>query len=108
MLPRTRVELRCNNQSTANTAAAGLVNQLINKNVAVQDSPPVAFLEDAVWQVRADIRFNLQADADAYYAWAAAEIGTAKILTGSRVFTHQCSHDEAVPTPCVIQTITSK
>ncbi len=109
MLSRTIIVCRCNNQTTANNLVAGLNNQLINKAVAqVEDNrTPVAIQED-VWTVYANIRFLNQADADAWYQTAATEIGTSKILTGSSVHVHECPHNDAVNTPCVIRLVTSK
>jgi hypothetical protein len=108
MLYCTILAVRCSNQTNANTLVTGVTNQLVNKQVAQIEQPVVAALEDGAWTVRGIVRFGNRADADAWHATAAAEFGTNKILTGSRITTHNCAHDEGTTTPCVVDTVASK
>jgi hypothetical protein len=54
--------------------------------------------------VMLEVRFQTKAEQDAFWADAQAAVGTGinGPVAGSRIYRHDCPHDEANPAPCVI------
>lgn len=95
MKPRTMVELRCSTSANANNVRTVVANFLAGKNIFAQDRAPLAIQDDTGWLVMADVRFNARGDADTLRSQIQTNWATnARVLTGSKVTTHDCRHDE--------------
>jgi hypothetical protein len=51
-----------------------------------------------------EVRFNTRAEQESFWndAIAAAGTGVNGPVTGSRIYRHDCPHDQAQPAPCVV------
>ena len=98
MKPRTQVEIKCATQAHADEIAATVNTLLGARDIFIQDVPAIAVqYPDQTYGVVCHIRFNSQADADQVRtALRTHWLTNPRILTGSRVHTHRCRHDEGI------------
>ena len=102
---RIKCRLVVPNQTDGLTVGSALTTSLVGKDLFLQDLiPSVLQNEDGAWSVNADVRFNLGADADIFFAniqdkWTVGALKN-KILASSVAMTHVCRHDEATPRNC--------
>lgn len=110
MRRRVHVTLRASTQARATTHRDAIESALTGRGIFDRDMSPAIEQDDAgVWQARAMIRFTTNADADAVYQALLTRLNTnAQVASGSRVAWHDCTHDEAKPTPCVEQGVVTR
>lgn len=110
MKRRVHVILRGSTQARATTHRDAIEAALTGRTLFDRDMTPAIEQDDAgVWQARAMIRFATSAEADAVYATLLTRVQShAQAASGSRVAWHDCTHDEAVPQPCVEQGIVTR
>jgi hypothetical protein len=101
---RTTIELLHSTNANASATLTSVQGLLAGKVLFAQDAiPAIAVSESGQFVVRGDTRFMVRAVADTYrLAVVTLWTGNNKILAGSRVTTHNCSHDDVPATPCVI------
>lgn len=103
MLIRVQLRLLCPTQEDASTVASAIQQKLTTKPLRVTHGNATAVRIRGQWQVRCDVAFQLRVDADDVYADVQAKWGSGslknKILNGSNITLHVCTHDDGEPGP---------
>jgi hypothetical protein len=103
---RVHATIRASTQARAITHRDTIISFLTNRPIYTQrDLDPIIEQDElGVWQARFMLRFESSADADAVYAAIVSRINTNnQVASGSVVSWHDCTHEEAIPRPCVEQ-----
>lgn len=102
MLIRIQLRLLCPTEADAITVRDAIAQKLVTKPLQVTHAAvAVRFKEQ--WLVVGDVSFTLRADGDDVYAdvqtkWGGGQLRS-RILAGSTVTLHVCSHAEGEPPP---------
>lgn len=104
MLVRVQFRLICPTQADANAVRDAINTKLTTKPLRVTHSAvEVVLWPDSLWRVAGDVSFQLRVDADDVFADTQAKWGSGqlknKILAGSTVTLHVCSHANGEPGP---------
>ena len=106
--PRIHANLICSTAANANTVRTWLQGRIIARTRFMDDVPAVVSGVNVMYQGR----FQSQAGADAIYNEIIAEwtsgANSGRILAGSWVGKHTCTHDDATPARCAWQTEATK
>ena len=107
MKPRVQFELRVS-PADAVTVRDALATELAGRATFAVDTAPLSerVPGETVWLVRCYARFAALVDAQSWYdrivnRWSAGPLA-GRILAGSHVSLHDCTHDDPVPSPCVL------
>jgi hypothetical protein len=102
MLVRVQFRLICPSESDAIQVRDVILDKLATKPVQVTHSDVQAVFKET-WLVVGDVSFQLRADADDVYQdtqakWGGGQLRN-RILAGSTVSLHVCSHAQGEPPP---------
>jgi hypothetical protein len=105
--PRVQFELRCL-LADAITVRDALTTELVGRPTFAVDVQPISRLVpgETTWLVLCHARFAALADAQSWYdrivsRWTSGPLA-GRILAASRVSLHSCTHDDPMPSPCVV------
>jgi hypothetical protein len=105
--PRVQFELRCS-ATDAITVRDALTTELAGRPTFAVDIAPLAERAsgETVWLVLCHARFAALLDAQSWYdrivsRWSSGPLA-GRILAASRVSLHNCTHDDPMPSPCVL------
>jgi len=105
--PRVQFELRCS-AADAVTVRDALATELAGRPTFTVDIAPLSerVPGETIWLVRCHARFAALVDAQSWYdrivnRWGSGPLA-GRILAASRVSLHNCTHDDLVPSPCVL------